>query len=87
MPARKQQDDPEQVADQAVEEVQKTVDAETEQGFIGQQVDPTDRANYTVGGVTSAELRRRRRTRVPRKRPAGRFSDPDDSTVRGRWLR
>jgi hypothetical protein len=53
MPARKQQDDPEQVADQAVEEVQKTVDAENEQGFIGQQVDPTDRANYTVGGVTS----------------------------------
>jgi hypothetical protein len=53
MPARKQQDDPEQVADQAVEEVQATVDAENEQGFIGQQVDPTDRANYTVGGVTS----------------------------------
>jgi hypothetical protein len=53
MPARKQQDDPEQVADQAAEEVQKTVDAENEQGFIGQQVDPTDRANYTVGGVTS----------------------------------
>jgi hypothetical protein len=53
MPARKQQDDPEKVADQAVEEVQATVDAENEQGFIGQQVDPTDRANYTVGGVTS----------------------------------
>jgi hypothetical protein len=53
MPARKQQDDPEQVADQAVEEVQATVDAENEQGFIGQQVDPTDRGNYTVGGVTS----------------------------------
>jgi 3-mercaptopyruvate sulfurtransferase SseA len=53
MPARKQQDDPEQVADQAVEEVQATVDAENEQGFIGQQVDPTDRANYTVGGVIS----------------------------------
>jgi 3-mercaptopyruvate sulfurtransferase SseA len=53
MPARKQQDDPEQVADQAVEEVQATVDAENEQGFIGQRVDPTDRANYTVGGVIS----------------------------------
>jgi hypothetical protein len=49
----KSQDNPEKVADQAVEEVQKTVDAENEQGFIGQQVDPTDRANYTVGGVTS----------------------------------
>jgi hypothetical protein len=53
MPARKQQDDPEKVADQAVEEVRATVDTENEQGFIGQQVDPTDRANYTVGGVTS----------------------------------
>lgn len=52
MAARKQ-DDPEKVVDQAVSEVQKTVDAENERGYIGTAVDPTDRANYTVGGVTS----------------------------------
>lgn len=55
MPARKQQDDPEQVADQAVEEVQATVDAENEQGFIGEAVDPTPRSAYTVAGVTAEE--------------------------------
>jgi hypothetical protein len=47
------QDNPEKVADQSVSEVQKTVDAENEQGFIGTAVDPTPRENYTVGGVTS----------------------------------
>jgi hypothetical protein len=87
MPARKQQDDPEQVADQAVEEVQKTVDAETEQGFIGQQVDPTDRANYTVGGVTQrcadpGDGRGRRGGG-----PQGGSATPMTATVRGRWLR
>jgi hypothetical protein len=47
------QDNPEKVTDQSASEVQKTVDAENEQGFIGTGVDPTDRANYTVEGVTS----------------------------------
>jgi hypothetical protein len=51
--AGKSQDNPEKVVDQSVSEVQKTVDAETEQGFVGTAVDPTDRANYTVEGVTS----------------------------------
>lgn len=36
-------------------EVQKTVDAETEQGFRGIEVDPTPNENYTVGGVTSGK--------------------------------
>lgn len=49
----KSQDNPEKIADRAVEEVQKTVDAENEQGFIGQPVDPTPREDYTVSGVTS----------------------------------
>lgn len=51
--ASRSQDNPEKVTDQSVSEVQKTVDSENEQGFIGTAVDPTDRANYTVAGVTS----------------------------------
>lgn len=31
-------------------EVQKAVDAETEQGYRGTQVDETPNANYTFGG-------------------------------------
>lgn len=41
------------VAEQAVAEVQKTVDAAGEQGFYGKTADPTPRENYTVAGVTS----------------------------------
>jgi hypothetical protein len=51
--AGKSQDNPEKVVEQSVSEVQKTVDAETEQGFVGTGVDPTPRENYTVSGVTS----------------------------------
>jgi hypothetical protein len=40
-------------ADQAVEQVQQTVDEENEKGYRGVTVDPTPRQNYTVSGVTS----------------------------------
>lgn len=36
-------------------EVQKNVDEETEQGFVGVEVDPTPNENYTVAGVTSGK--------------------------------
>jgi hypothetical protein len=36
-------------------EVQKNVDAETEQGFSGVRVDPTPLENYTLQGVTSGK--------------------------------
>ena len=48
-----QKDNPEKVADQAVSEVQKTVDAENDKGYRGVTVDPTPRENYTVAGVTA----------------------------------
>lgn len=35
------------------EQVQETVDKETDQGFHGVEVDPTPNENYTVSGVTS----------------------------------
>lgn len=35
------------------DKVQENVDAETEQGFRGVEVDPTDNEAYTVSGVTS----------------------------------
>lgn len=34
-------------------QVQEQVDKETEQGFIGTEVDPTPNSAYTVAGVTS----------------------------------
>jgi hypothetical protein len=36
-------------------QVQAQVDKETEQGFIGVEVDPTPNSAYTVAGVTSGE--------------------------------
>ena len=36
-------------------EVQKNVDAENEQGFRGERVDPTPLENYTLSGVTSGK--------------------------------
>ncbi len=36
-------------------QVQKQVDKENEQGFIGTEVDPTPNSAYTVAGVTSGE--------------------------------
>jgi hypothetical protein len=42
----------EQKAEQAVQE---QVDVETEQGFRGVKVDPTDNHAYSVEGVTSGE--------------------------------
>jgi hypothetical protein len=48
-----EQNNPKKVADQAVDEVQKTVDAANEKGYYGVTVDPTPRQNYTVSGVTS----------------------------------
>lgn len=36
-------------------QVQEQVDKETEQGFIGTEVDPTPNSAYTVAGVTSGE--------------------------------
>lgn len=38
-----------------VAEVQAKVDKETEQGFRGVEVDPTDNHAYTVEGVTAGE--------------------------------
>lgn len=46
-------DNPEKVAEQAVDEAQKTVDEENEKGYRGVSTDPTPRENYTVAGVTS----------------------------------
>lgn len=40
-------------ADASIQEVQRQVDQETEQGFRGVEVDPTPNENYTVAGVTS----------------------------------
>lgn len=39
--------------DLGASEVQKIVDKEQEQGFVGQKVDPTPNENYTLAGVTS----------------------------------
>ena len=47
------QDNPEQVAEQAVEQVQQTVDEEQDKGYHGATVDPTPRENYTVSGVVN----------------------------------
>jgi hypothetical protein len=44
--------DPEPAAT-ANAKVQKAFDVETEQGFRGVEVDPTDNAAYTVAGVTA----------------------------------
>jgi hypothetical protein len=38
-----------------VDEVQKKMDEETDQGFRGTKVDPTDNHAYTVGGVIKDE--------------------------------
>jgi hypothetical protein len=51
--ASRSQDNPEKVTEQSIQSVQEQSDAETDRGFAGAQVDPTDRANYTVSGVTS----------------------------------
>jgi hypothetical protein len=51
--ASRSQDNPEKVVEQSIQSVQEQSDVETDRGFAGTQVDPTDRANYTVGGVTS----------------------------------
>jgi len=40
---------------QAEKQVQKAVDAETEQGFRGVEVDQTPNEAYTVEGVTSGQ--------------------------------
>jgi hypothetical protein len=59
-------DNAQKVAEQAVKEVQKKVDAEHEKGFSGTPVDPTPREHYTVSGDLSGredppEPHRRRR--------------------------
>ncbi|MCA1570313.1 MAG: hypothetical protein LC798_08355 [Chloroflexi bacterium] len=41
--------------DLGADEVQKAVDEENEQGFLGTEVDPTPNENYTVAGVTSGK--------------------------------
>jgi hypothetical protein len=48
-------DNAQKVAEQAVKEVQKKVDAEHEKGFSGTPVDPTPREHYTVSGVTAGK--------------------------------
>lgn len=42
---------PEKAVSQAKAEVDKAVEKETEQGFRGNEVDPTPNENYTVKGV------------------------------------
>jgi hypothetical protein len=39
----------------ANEQVQATVDAENEQGFIGTKADPTPNEHYTVAGVLAGK--------------------------------
>lgn len=39
----------------SAKKVQAAVDAETEQGFRGIEVDPTPNENYTAAGVTSGK--------------------------------
>lgn len=41
--------------DKAAAQVQKTVDAETDQGFRGTAVDPTPNHAYTAEGVAAGE--------------------------------
>lgn len=45
----------EENADLGREEVQEQVNAEQEQGFVGNKVDPTPNEAYTVSGVTHQE--------------------------------
>jgi hypothetical protein len=49
-PAAKAKSDAEAADSTAAEEVQAAVNAETEQGFRGLEVDPTPNENYTVAG-------------------------------------
>jgi len=42
-------------ADAGQAEVQQRVDKETEQGFVGVEVDPTPNENYSVAGVIAGK--------------------------------
>jgi hypothetical protein len=52
-PGAQSQEDADQATEGAAQQVQESVDQETDQGFRGVEVDMTPNENYTVEGVTS----------------------------------
>lgn len=59
--------------EKAEAEVQQAVDKETEQGFRGNEADPTDNHAYTVDGVTSGEATPETDEKQAAKVNSGRF--------------